>query len=299
MWTSLESAAIPASCTGIGASAFQEAQLKTLTFAEGTSPLEIGAFAFLRNPISTLVTPKRLSKLWNNCFDDCEQMTDLILNGTLTVIPEWCFGGCPNLARVTINAPIATIDNYSFQNSLTNVQSFKITNNALRTIGHGVFIRTGFTTISPDNILHEGLTYIGEICFEYCPKLTTVIFPSTIKKIDKSAFGGDETINVRRIDCYTSYVPELDNTFNHEIYDKAVVNVKPELAPQFSKASFWEYFNWDKYNLAIDDIAIDNYDSNRPVEYFTLQGMRIDADNLTPGIYIRRHNGRSEKIAIR
>ncbi len=393
MWTSLESAAIPASCTGIGASAFQEAQLKTLTFAEGTSPLEIGAFAFLRNPISTLVTPKRLSKLWNNCFDDCEQMTDLILNGTLTVIPEWCFGGCPNListlvtpkrlsklwnncfddceqmtdlilngtltvipewcfggcpnlARVTINAPIATIDNYSFQNSLTNVQSFKITNNALRTIGHGVFIRTGFTTISPDNILHEGLTYIGEICFEYCPKLTTVIFPSTIKKIDKSAFGGDETIspdnilhegltyigeicfeycpklttvifpstikkidksafggdetiNVRRIDCYTSHVPELDNTFNHEIYDKAVVNVKPELAPQFSKASFWEYFNWDKYDLAIDDIAIDNYDSNRPVEYYTLQGMRVDADNLTPGIYIRRHNGRSEKIAIR
>lgn len=299
MWTSLESAAIPASCTGIGASAFQEAQLKTLTFAEGTSPLEIGAFAFLRNPISTLVRPKRLSKLWNNCFDDCEQMTDLILNGTLTVIPEWCFGGCPNLARVTINAPIATIDNYSFQNSLTNVQSFKITNNALRTIGHGVFIRTGVTTISPDNILHEGLTYIGEICFEYCPKLTTVIFPSTIKKIDKSAFGGDETINVRRIDCYTSYVPELDNTFNHEIYDKAVVNVKPELAPQFSKASFWEYFNWDKYGLAIDDIAIDNYDSNRPVEYYTLQGVRADADNLTPGIYIRRHNGRSEKIAIR
>lgn len=44
---------------------------------------------------------------------------------------------------------------------------------------------------------------------------------------------------------------------------------------------------------------VDNYDASRPVEYYNLQGMRVDADALTPGIYIRRHDGKSEKIAIR
>ncbi len=47
----------------------------------------------------------------------------------------------------------------------------------------------------------------------------------------------------------------------------------------------------------VDDITID--DANAPVEYFNLQGMKVAADNLTPGIYIR-HQGRSvSKIVIR
>ena len=40
-------------------------------------------------------------------------------------------------------------------------------------------------------------------------------------------------------------------------------------------------------------------DGNAPVEYFNIQGMPVNADNLTPGIYIRRQGGNVTKIQIR
>lgn len=298
MRTSLESATIPASCTGIGVSAFQEAAIKSLSFAEGSNPLEIGAWAFTYNPIITVVTPKRLSKLWNNCFDDCTQITDVILNGTLTEIPEFCFSSCSSILRFTVNAPITTIGQNAFSNAMTNVQTFKISTNTLRSIGSFAFYYTGLTTAGPE-LLKEGMTFIDMGLFKGCSKLTSVVIPTTVTEIDGSAF--EDCPNLRRIDCYTPAPPIISylDTFDKVVYDNAVVNVRPELARRFSQADYWDLFNWDRYGLAIDDIAIDNYDSNRPVEYYTLQGVRVDADNLTPGIYIRRHNGKSDKIAIR
>lgn len=40
-------------------------------------------------------------------------------------------------------------------------------------------------------------------------------------------------------------------------------------------------------------------DDDMPVEWFDLQGRRIDADALTPGIYIRRQGSKTEKAVIR
>ena len=40
-------------------------------------------------------------------------------------------------------------------------------------------------------------------------------------------------------------------------------------------------------------------DGNEPVEYFNLQGIRVDAYALTPGIYIRRQGAKTTKILVR
>ena len=48
---------------------------------------------------------------------------------------------------------------------------------------------------------------------------------------------------------------------------------------------------------AIDDITVDD---NAAAEYFNLQGIRVDADNLTPGIYVRRSaNGKVAKVYVK
>lgn len=298
MRTSLESATIPASCTGIGASAFQEAALKNLSFADGSNTLEIGEWAFHETHVTSLVTPKRLKALWANAFSYCKSMTDVVLNGTFTEIPEFCFSSCSGILRFTVNAPITVIGQNAFSNAMTNVQTFKISTNTLRSIGSFAFHHTGLTTAGQE-LLKEGMTTISMGLFEGCNRLTSVVIPTTVASIGGGAFEGCP--NIRRIDCFTSVPPEITHldTFDKVVYDNADVNVRPELARRFSQADYWDLFNWGKYGLAIDDIAIDNYDSNRPVEYYTLQGVRVNADNLTPGIYIRRHNGKSEKIAIR
>ena len=45
----------------------------------------------------------------------------------------------------------------------------------------------------------------------------------------------------------------------------------------------------------IDDVEADT----AAAEYYTLQGVRVDAENLTPGLYIRRQGNTVTKVVIR
>ena len=57
-----------------------------------------------------------------------------------------------------------------------------------------------------------------------------------------------------------------------------------------------------KENVAVDnagvaEIVIDN--ENAPVEFYNLNGVRINSDNLVPGLYIRRQGANASKIIVR
>ena len=47
-----------------------------------------------------------------------------------------------------------------------------------------------------------------------------------------------------------------------------------------------------------EDIAVDAQDTDGEVMYYNLQGVRVDADNLTPGIYIRRQGNSASKVVV-
>lgn len=55
-------------------------------------------------------------------------------------------------------------------------------------------------------------------------------------------------------------------------------------------------FKGDKTN-AIDGIEIDS--ANAPVEFYNLNGVRVNGDSLAPGIYIRRQGNDVKKILVR
>ena len=57
------------------------------------------------------------------------------------------------------------------------------------------------------------------------------------------------------------------------------------------------YFNGSRALAGIGTITIDN--SNAPVEYYNLQGVRVAADNLTPGIYILRQGTDVKKVLVK
>lgn len=57
-----------------------------------------------------------------------------------------------------------------------------------------------------------------------------------------------------------------------------------------------------KENVAVDnagvaEIVID--DENAPVEFYNLNGVRVNRDNLVPGLYIRRQGAKASKIIVR
>lgn len=49
----------------------------------------------------------------------------------------------------------------------------------------------------------------------------------------------------------------------------------------------------------IDDITIDNAQTDAPIQYFNLQGIAVQHDNLTPGIYLRRQGNTTTKVIVR
>ena len=49
--------------------------------------------------------------------------------------------------------------------------------------------------------------------------------------------------------------------------------------------------------VGVDDVAVDANDS--AIEYYNLQGVRVDADNLTPGVYVRRQGNKAVKVIIK
>lgn len=61
-----------------------------------------------------------------------------------------------------------------------------------------------------------------------------------------------------------------------------------------SRTIFSDYY--DVIAAGIDNVEAE---ANAPVEYFTLQGMPVKAENLSAGIYIRRQGGKVSKVAVR
>lgn len=54
----------------------------------------------------------------------------------------------------------------------------------------------------------------------------------------------------------------------------------------------------DGDNVGIDDIMADD-NADAPVVYYNLQGVRVNADNLTPGLYIRSQGNKATKVLVR
>ncbi len=48
----------------------------------------------------------------------------------------------------------------------------------------------------------------------------------------------------------------------------------------------------------VEDVSADFIDGDYPAEYFNLQGMRVDARNLVPGVYIERKGNRTRKVLV-
>ena len=65
------------------------------------------------------------------------------------------------------------------------------------------------------------------------------------------------------------------------------------LHPDWTPVEFVE--GW---SAGVEAIGVDN-NANAPVEYFNIQGMQVSADNLTPGLYIKRQGTETTKVLVK
>lgn len=154
---------IPCEIQEIGASAFENSNLSSVTFENTTdrpSALStIGASAFKATSITSVTFPITVQSLGASSFESCKGLTKLVLPNSINTLDSRAFRGCENISELQLPNATSTIGDYVFENcsSLTIVE------------------------------LPEGLTFTGKGEFKNCKNLSSVSIPSTMQTI------GDET----------------------------------------------------------------------------------------------------------
>ena len=163
---SLEECRYSVNSAGIDGGAFDNcANLKTVTFEEGTTEIAEGLFA------------------------GCTGIEQITIPNTVTVIESGAFGGCINLKEIDVPNSVTEIQRSAFE-YCSSLKTAKLSGN-LESIGVYAFDNcTSLTEVHLSNILKE----IPSSTFSGCKKLTTINFPSTLTTIGNSAFSGCESL---------------------------------------------------------------------------------------------------------
>lgn len=161
---------------------------------DGYTVISIGEKVFMKATVSEVVLPKSIKFILANAFEGCKKLkhidlpesieylghscfaesglVDFNCPDSLEIIPYCCFDKCVELKNVNLGRCISKLEFEAFR------ECFNLKHITL-----------------PDCLLE-----IGSKCFERTP-ITTMIFPSMVKKISKEIFGDSYTRNANDVVC--------------------------------------------------------------------------------------------------
>lgn len=177
--------------------------LKTVTITGGN--ILYGAFYGCAN-LETINLPQTLTSIGENSFNGCSGLKNISIPSNVTTIAAYAFNncnllesvtfaddsklssidegafyGCGNLKNISIPASVQTICPLAFFNCRTlESVTFKGTSQ-LTTIQSQAF---GNCANLNNVVLPDGLSTIGDYCFNFCENLTSLSIPSSLTKIE-------------------------------------------------------------------------------------------------------------------
>ena len=141
----------------------------------------------------------------------------------------------------------------------------------------------------------DGVTTIGKWAFSGCSALEYFSVGSMVESIGQEAFSDCTSLT-----SFTSNAPVPPICGNQALDDinkwECTLYVPAESIGQYKVADQWKDFFFIEES-GIEDIIVDADTSDAPVEYYNLQGIRIE--NPANGIYIRRQGSSTTKVSIR
>ena len=139
-----------------------------------------------------------------------------------------------------------------------------------------------------------GYYRLEKVHLQDCDRLHELRLPETVTELNDRAFAGCKELN--KI-YYNSTEPVVANENTFDNY-AATLYIPKGCTEIYRATAPWKYF------LDIQEIDFSGIDgvesdecSDAPVEYYNLQGMRVE--NPTSGIYIRRQGSKTSKGFIR
>ena len=111
--------------------------------------------------------------------------------------------------------------------------------------------------------------------------------------------GGDTGTIISSLDQSTLVSTQsIDNEYQQGPYHVLSEEVPTRLYVYAPGNGLSAYNFYQANTTGVTDVKADEADAAAP-QYFTLQGVRVDGNHLTPGIYVRLADGKARKIVIR
>ena len=156
--TALREITLPRRIALFGEGAFEYSGLERVTMTPGLG--QISVFAFGCTPLREVVIPGSIGVIPKDAFSGCEQLERVILSPGCGEIGEGAFSGCSALTAITMPPQMRKIgaEAFSYCSALTAVT------------------------------LNEGLTSVGDHAFERCEALREIVIPATVTEINQTAF---------------------------------------------------------------------------------------------------------------
>lgn len=112
--------------------------------------------------------------------------------------------------------------------------------------------------------------------------------------------GSVENMKIRPVGATSDIIADVALSGTIEKMDISVVWIVPNEdnpTAEPGRLPIQVVFTKAEDDSGIADITAD--DANAPVEFFNLQGVRVNADNLVPGIYVRRQGSKTSKVLVK
>ncbi|MBR6806894.1 MAG: leucine-rich repeat protein, partial [Clostridia bacterium] len=170
--TALREIVIPESVKTFGTSVFSHCySLNKVTLAEGLTSIPDSMF-YNCDSLTTINFPSTLKSIEDTVFRDCDGFTSIHIPSHITSLGYAVFGNCKSLTNITVdgaNPTFASVDGVLFTKDLKTLVCYPAG-------------RPGSYTV-PD-----GTVTIGEASFCDNAKLTDVVIPASVKRIETYAF---------------------------------------------------------------------------------------------------------------
>lgn len=225
--------------------------------------IEIGDKVFADNLfIKKLVIPESVKSLGNKMCYGAKNLEEVVLPNNITVIPDYAFENCSSLTNINIPTSLVQIRANAF--SQTALKEF-IAPESLKEIWLYAFKDAKELR----NVELKNVTEIGDMVFENCEKLESIVIPETLEEIGASVFGGCSSL--QDIDLPNKPLALDHNTFYGSAY--------------YEDKSNWEngVLYVDNYLLAInsDFLNLSEYEVKEGTIAIAINAFLNNAENLT------------------
>ena len=184
---------IPSGVKEVGESAFYSCvNLKKVVVSSSVE--EIGDFVFYScENLSEVVISDGVKTIGEGAFMECKKLTNIALPESVTSIGNRVFSSCEMLTSVNIPENVANIGERLFEycSELTQVTVSAENKNYDSRNDCNAIIETATNTLiagCKNTIVPDSATIIGAKAFWGIEKLTSIVIPESVKRIEESAF---------------------------------------------------------------------------------------------------------------